>query len=421
MKNEWNRIFIILKVILTSLYPENIKDGFRILTYICCDYILNLQISEIEVCLSTISGYILQNYDLNIALGSIGLLWHIGSSLPCSNIEIWISLFKTSTKFFTDKRENIQESSLQTFFNLVNSYFQQFNEELKIYIIEQILHPLIFRIPEIGSQTIIIQGIIQCCQLIGNYNNIIFDLISIIIKLSLRTTCSSKTGDTIKSLVPLLLYNDTSIVTNASIEYLKIIDIYIKNQEKYDLQKCASVLVDVFPKIADKIDDNLFNIWIQIIDKFARMKFDKPFLHVATHSTFTIFCNIKFLSQNKALKLIDLLCNLMEIEKLQKKCIESFLSVFANLFNENDREFCIRKFIPYLHLFDDKSIETLFNIKFSLNKTIRDSYTIKELIHIGIQKEKCREYIIKLIKPNVDKLDSCDLNLFNNELLPLKN
>ena len=81
-----------------------------------------------------------------------------------------------------------------------------------------------------------------------------------------------------------------------------------------------------------------------------------------------------------------------------KKCIESFLSVFANLFNENDREFCIRKFIPYLHLFDDKSIETLFNIKFSLNKTIRDSYTIKELIHIGIQKEKCREYIIKLIK-----------------------
>ena len=71
----WPMILTVLKAVWTSQFPENIKNGFRTLNFICRDCLRLLGISWIEVLLSTISSYISQTDDINTSLGSVNLFW----------------------------------------------------------------------------------------------------------------------------------------------------------------------------------------------------------------------------------------------------------------------------------------------------------------------------------------------------------
>ena len=142
----WPMILTVLKAVWTSQFTENIQNGFRTLNFICRDCLRLLGISWIEVLLSTISSYISQTDDINTSLGSVNLFWDLGSGMvPISSdehITVWKALFKTLQTNFKDNRQNVRIATLETFFNLVSTFNQQFPEELQNYVINDVFFPL---------------------------------------------------------------------------------------------------------------------------------------------------------------------------------------------------------------------------------------------------------------------------------------
>ncbi|OHT17609.1 hypothetical protein TRFO_00867 [Tritrichomonas foetus] len=414
----WPMVLTILKVVWATPFPENIQNGFRVLTFICSDCLMYLKVTDLEVCLSTISAYIMQMEDINIALGTIGLLWNVGSSLSTDNNDCWRALFKTLQNNFADKRQNIRESSLQTFFSLVNTFFGQFSSELRLHVLENVISPLVMVIAKNDSPLLAIQGVTQCLRSLGDYQGIIDKLINGIESISMKTESGIKAGEATRCYIPLFFFDDPNISKKVTLSFKRTVAVYVSNPKKSDLQGAVSVVTDVFPKIADKIDDDEFEDWLKIIEYFCTFQVDKPFLHVSTHAAMNVQNNLPSLKESRIIELIKLDTNLIEYgcQPLTAKCFETLATLYVKMLDEKGRANCLIQILPLLQKMLNtqecmECFKLILDSKLSLDIILSDRKTVCRLVEIGRRMPIFRQTIVKLMSEK--------MNLIQPDVFPI--
>ena len=418
IEDGWPMILTILKVVWATPYPENLQNGFRVLTFVCSDCLIYLKSTDIEVCLSTISAYIVQTEDINIALGTIGLLWNIGSSLSPDNSLLWKLLFKTLQSSFSDKRHNIRESALQTFFSLVNTFSSQFAEELRIYVLENVISPLVSIIPQNNSPLLAIQGIIQCLRSLGDYDGIIDKLICSMESISTQFERGIKAGEAARCYIPLFFFDDSNVSKKVAISFQKVVEKYTLNPTKSDLQGAVSVVTDVFPKIANKIDDDEFDCWIEILRLFCSFQIDKPFLHVSTIAALNVQERIPSLNESRIIKLIKLNTKLIDLgcQPLTAKCFDLLALLYVNELNDDGRANCFIQILPILQRMLATNecavcFRKLINSPISYDIVLTNNATVIKLVEIGRRIPSFKNSIVKLI--------STKMNIIHPDIFPI--
>lgn len=414
----WPMILTILKVVWASPFTENIQNGFKALTFICCDCMMFLKSTDIEICLSTISTYISQTEDMNIALGSIGLLWNIGSGLTADEPEIWRILFKMLHKSFTDPRQNIRHSSLQTFFNLV-TFHLQFPAELRSYLLESVIKPLLSTLQNNSESSILaLQGITQCLRSLGNYKPVIPDLIQSIEAISLDEDDIVKSGSAAFCLVPLFFFEDLDLARKATECLLRITQIYVKKPPTFDLQRSVSIITEVLPSIASKIDEEHFSLWLVIIKLYSTVQLDKPFLHVSTHAAMNVLVSLPGINEKRRLDIVQLLITLIELKSppLMSKSFDILTNIFIKDFNEEGRSKCLQLILPlYQRMLVNPecadSFAKLMEAPLDLNILLKCDFTVYQLVDVGRRNERFRYMITDLIAQK--------MNLMSKKMLPV--
>lgn len=411
----WSMIVTILKVVWATTFSENIQNGFRVLTFICSDCLMYLSTSDIELCLSTISAYINQGEDINIALGTIGLLWNVGSSLsllpsdPTNKDSCWKTLFKTLQNNFDDKRQNVRESSLQTFFSLVNTFYSQFSSSLRQYVLDNVISPLVSVIANSDSSLLAIQGVTQCLRSLGDCQSVVSALIDGIELIALRLDQGITAGEATRCYIPFISFEDKNLLQKVTMSFERTVRQYVSNPQKSDLQGAVSVVTDILPKIAFKLTIDEFNEWIKILKLFCTFQIDKPFLHVATHAALNVQTSLVNLNEEKVLNLFQLNSDLIDLgcQPLTSKCFEIQSHLFINNFDDKGRARCLIKFIPlYKNKLDNPSCSECFNkmlqTKISLEILLDNSEAVLDIIEIGRQNSTFRPILIELISRKME-------------------
>ena len=124
---------------INALSPKNFFDEIELLTlsFRCVQIIFTdiLYLTDEKtqlICLNLVFEFSLQNIDINIALSSFELLWSIISLVKTS--EIWENIFKNITFLIKDKRNDIALAAVRTFFSLIISNSNHFNQDLYEFI-----------------------------------------------------------------------------------------------------------------------------------------------------------------------------------------------------------------------------------------------------------------------------------------------
>lgn len=453
IKEGWPMVLTILKVVWATPFSENIQNGFRVLTFICSDCLMYLKNTDIEVCLSTISAYINQLEDINIALGTIGLLWNVGSSLsvvsqtndqPTSDQnstnnnsgtktvkfssdfavsgqkdDCWKALFKTLQNSFCDKRQNVSDSSLQTFFSLVNTFYGQFSTELRHYVIDNVISPLVSVISESESSLLAIQGVTQCLRSLGDCQSVVLALVDSIESISLKIESGIKAGEATRCYIPFFFFDESDLSKKVTTSFKHTVEKYVSNPTKSDLQGAVSVVTDVLPKIASQInDEEEFDEWIQILKLFCTFQVDKNYLHVSTLAALNVQSNLLNLSEKRVMKLVHLDTDLALIgcQPLTAKCFETLSLLFIDDFDEKGRARCLIQILPLLQkMLPSQECSSFFkkilNSDLALDILIPDNKTVCRLVDIGRRNANFRPILVNLIGKR--------MNLINIEIFPI--
>jgi hypothetical protein len=423
IQEGWPMVLTVLKIVWATPFPEqipeNMSNGFRALTFVCGDCLRFLKENDIEVCLSTISSYISQVHDLNIALGSIGLLWNVGSALNIENSNSWKLLLKTLQIQFKDSRGNVRDSSLQTFFNLINTFNGQFSADLKQYILEQIIAPLVEFIQEIESAILAIQGVTQCLRSLGDYETVIGTLLSSIEELSKRDNNATTAAEATRCYTPLFFFDDQELSKQTTMAVLRTIKVYVSMPNTYDLQGAASVVTSVFPKISPVADDDEFRMWLEIIDLFATFQTDRPYLHVATHSTLNIFLGLPKLEEKRMLLIVRHLMEFVEVEyaPLAVKAFEILGDLYAQSLDDDGRSKSLQLQLPMIQprlasAECVKCFQKLIERPLSLRILMRDDATVLRLIEIARRYEGFKFQLAVMMCTNMNLMSSGVFNAF---------
>lgn len=532
IREGWPMVLTILKVVWATPYSENIQNGFRVLTFICSDCLMYLRNTDIEVCLSTIAAYINQTEDINIALGTIGLLWNVGSSLsvvssptlkndkendlssrdenndsngvnnantsttdmnnindkninennnkgiinnnnqnydsndgidsqigdrlevtanqsenPSRNLnsveipsfsadkkpidiekptifnnhekdECWKALFKTLQNSFCDKRQNVSDSSLQTFFSLVNTFYGQFSTDLRHYVLDNVISPLVSVISESESSLLAIQGVTQCLRSLGDCQAVVSALVDAIESIALKFESGIKAGEATRCYIPFFFFDDEELSKKVTASFRRTVEKYVSNPTKSDLQGAVSVVTDILPKIASTVDDEEFNEWIQIIKLFCTFQVDKSYLHVSTHAALNVQSNLTNLSEERVMKLIALNMELIGIrcQPLTDKCFEILSSLFVKDFDEKGRAHCLIKILPLLQkMLSNPDCSSCFKkilgSQISLDILLIDRDTVCRLVEIGRRNAEFRPILVNLMGRK--------MNLIHTDIFPI--
>lgn len=443
IKEGWPMVLTILKVVWATPFSENIQNGFRVLTFICSDCLMYLKNTDIEVCLSTITAYIGQLEDINIALGTIGLLWNVGSSLSVTNQidesqidiknatndsksnkkvtfeindakdECWKALFKTLQNSFCDKRQNVSDSSLQTFFSLVNTFYGQFSPSLRRYVIDNVISPLVSIISESESSLLAIQGVTQCLRSLGDCQSVILALIDSIESISLRIENGIKAGEAARCYIPFFFFGDDKLSKKVTNSFKHTVEKYVSNPTKSDLQGAVSVVTDALPKIASQIDEDEFDEWISILKLFCTFQIDKMYLHVSTLAALNVQSNLSDLSEEKVMKLVHLDTELIKIgcQPLTAKCFEILSILFSKDFNEKGRARCLISILPLLHkMLPNQDCSSFFksilNSNISLDILLPEKEAVCILVDIGRRNATFRPLLVNLMGKKMSLIHS---------------
>lgn len=461
IKEGWPMVLTILKVVWATPFSENIQNGFRVLTFICSDCLMYLKNTGIEVCLSTIAAYISQLEDINIALGTIGLLWNVGSSLSGVNQsdeintskdttnnkdennksannndtnnndansgdisndmklnnkkvafdiksnekdECWKALFKTLQNSFCDKRQNVSTSSLQTFFSLVNTFYGQFSPNLRRYVIDNVISPLVSVISESESSLLAIQGVTQCLRSLGDCQSVVLSLIDSIESISLKIDNGIKAGEATRCYIPFFFFGDKKLSKKVTASFKRTVEKYVSNPTKSDLQGAVSVVTDVLPKIASQIEEDEFDEWICILKLFCTFQVDKTYLHVSTLAAMNVQSSLSNLEEAKVMKMVHLDTELIEIgcQPLTSKCFETLSLLFLNDFDEKGRARCLISILPLLQkMLPNQDCSSFFksilNSDLSLEILLPERETVCRLVDIGRRNSTFRPILVNLM------------------------
>ena len=422
VREGWPMVLTVLKVVWATPFPENIPNGFRALTFVCSDCLAFLSISDMEVCLSAISTYISQVEDMNISLGSLGLLWNLGSyiaGMPNKDSSVWKILFKTLQNNFTEKRRNIRDSALQTFFSLVNTFHSQFPDDLKKYVVTDVLSPLADILTGMDSAILAIQGVIQCLRSLQDYQGTIDKVVAAIETLSTRTESSIQAGEATRCYIALFQFNDRVLSQKVTNAFMRTIELYTSNPADSDLQGAVAVVTDVFPKTCAKVSDEEFDLWLKIIKMFCCFQLDKPYLHVATHACLNCLATLPQLPTPRLLLIIQMLISFIDLSchVLSVKTFTAIADLYTKLFDDEGRAHCLQLLLPlFQRMISTEECFTCFervlSVNVSLEALFQQEDSVLRLIDLARRNQKLKAPIITRISSRMDLLNAKTFQIF---------
>lgn len=423
VREGWPMILTVLKVVWATPFPENIPNGFRALTFVCNDCLAFLSISDMEVCLSAISTYISQVEDMNISLGSMGLLWNLGSYIAGmsdnEDSSVWKILFKTLQNNFTEKRRNIRDSALQTFFSLVNTFHSQFTPTLKSYVLTDVLNPLVDILPSMDSSILAIQGVMQCLRSLQDYQGTIDKVVNAIEALSKRTEESMQAGEATRCYIGLFMFNDTELSRKVTSAFLRTIELYTSRPAECDLQGPVSVVTEVFPRTCGTMTDEEFELWLKIIKLFCCFQLDKPYLHVATHACLNCLAGLPKLPTARLLLIIELLISFIDLSChiLSAKAFNVIAELYTKSFDEEGRAHSLELLLPlFQRMIACKEcfecFQAVLSVDVSLEILFKSESSVFILIDLARRNQKLKGLIVTRISSRMDLLDSKAFKVF---------
>ncbi|EAY10619.1 hypothetical protein TVAG_282190 [Trichomonas vaginalis G3] len=408
IKDGWPLILTTLKAVWTTPYNDNIANGFRTLNFVCRDCLRLIGLKSADVLMSTVSSFISQEEDINTALGSVGLFWDIGSGMvPVENEETkkgWKILFEVLEKYFYDKRQNVSIATLDTFFNLCSTFNQQFPDDLKKFVNEEILSPLFEKILEICEDKnqsladqidaflLSLQNGIQTLVSLGNYQKVMPIIVKTIEKISMRTEIQTKSSDCLKNFISLCAINDNLLIHEVIKSCDQILTKLTQNVtvNNNHIQVLSNVMAEILPNVCSKIDDSDFCLVLGILDLFCTFQLEKNFLNLAIHVTLNSLSNYKDLSEQRLSLIVQMLLSLISLKhtNLTLKVFEVLQLLYEKLFSFETRSKCFELVLPmflrYLPQSDAYNcLKKILEFDVNLSLFMMKEINVRRLVDLG--------------------------------------
>jgi len=129
---SWS-IIIDTLLINDEFSPEMIKHGFNTVQTICSDSVFIVSDNVISQIIVLLYSYIKQEYEINIALSSLELVWNIIPAIKCE--KYWIELFDMLISIINNTRIEISQCSIKTIFSLIMSNAKSFSHSVNDYLL----------------------------------------------------------------------------------------------------------------------------------------------------------------------------------------------------------------------------------------------------------------------------------------------
>ncbi|KAH8929287.1 hypothetical protein BT69DRAFT_1345966 [Atractiella rhizophila] len=138
-----------------------VRTSFPSLQLICTEFLGVLTVSELKLCVSTLSDFGKQGDDVNVALTAGGLLWQVADHLQVEKNKsiddkhgyerLWMFLLHQLGQMCQDSRQEVRDGAMQTLFRTVSMYGGTLNEQSWEECLFDIIFPLLDGVTEAVS------------------------------------------------------------------------------------------------------------------------------------------------------------------------------------------------------------------------------------------------------------------------------
>lgn len=129
VKKGWDNLFLILDPSNFDQHVDTVQSSFSVLTLLCNDDITLIPQKSMKPLIELIFKFADDGSDINLSLSSFDLLWGVVRVMDDS-IDNWSFLMSEVLRLIQDRRNDVSQCAIRTFFSLMSSNFEQIPSEV---------------------------------------------------------------------------------------------------------------------------------------------------------------------------------------------------------------------------------------------------------------------------------------------------
>ena len=134
--------------LIGALSPKNFQDeadilnlSFRCVQIICNDLLFLLDLDTKILCTKLFFEFAMQTTDINVALSAFELMWSVVSMAKTT--EMWKLIFSHLVSLIGDKRNDVAQTAVKTFFSLIMSNIDSLPDDVVTFIPSDCFMPIV--------------------------------------------------------------------------------------------------------------------------------------------------------------------------------------------------------------------------------------------------------------------------------------